>query len=959
MRRHVPLVLALLALAACAEDRLTAPSRAIHGAVVAGEPGFRFLPPTVPRRSLPTGSFDATRRPIVRVVCTGATGPSCPVVASFGGDAVRLEAASENYNVLWQAPGDLVPGADGYRLEVLDGAHVVGAGDLWVLDERPDRKDVPAEYVAVTRGSPLLVKFRIETQLLAGEPTAPAAAVIPDEPLVQRAEDYTTDNPALPGVVVSYNTVTLMLAPVATVADANRLLAAIDATIVGGIPGAGEAPGIMFVRVPTRSHAELDAVLAALRADPLVRVATPDIGLGVATTSVDGPSVYGNWTWQVAPAGPNWHLEASRVPQLWNFNNALAKTARRTITGVIDNGFGDHDDLTIAFDLSTVPARRHGTHIAGIIAAHANTAARAVGVEGVTPFADLAVTTGTATEPVVLSDGTAVSHFTSNLLTTLNALVRAHPGVRVVNVSQGYNWSSADPPIDPATNETVRGIVDQEGALIEGLLQGLVSAGFALPVIVSAAGNDNGGAARYASPLNSAALGRGVAPIIVVEALTQSGSGVARTALSNVGGHLSAPGAGIVSLDSTTNGYVALDGTSMAAAVVSGVASYLYTLAPDVPRPTMTTNAMRETLVSTAAPGGGAAPRVDAFAAALAVGGAAALRMLADVDDGTLHGNQRTAFGQDYETDDATDPAKARDDRVTMRDFRRWRDWLLQAEQATGLAHDGSSINLKKDLNGDGEVQSAALENVYPRGDYNGDGIISRTAVAPVRTPLGVQMLSDLAVMQLSYDDPIYEADRLPGLIASADLEIDNAACFEIPGAVTGRSNIRVDGSLQFLEGRDHVPSGTRRIYTAPVNAAGYIARTLVRDASGRVIASNEGEFGFRLGSQARWFPACYMLRVETSFPATLVRGEPTPIVITATLHDPSQGVTVPAPNTVVALGWNAGSVQQAQGVTNAAGTYTTFVTAPAAGSGTLTVTMLLSKWGQEVTRQASATYGP
>jgi hypothetical protein len=90
---------------------------------------------------------------------------------------------------MWHVPATLEDGAGTYRLEVLDGTTSIGAADLWVLDDRPGRRDVPADYVAVTRGSPLLVKFRIERQLLAGEPTAPAAEVIPAEPLEQRAED--------------------------------------------------------------------------------------------------------------------------------------------------------------------------------------------------------------------------------------------------------------------------------------------------------------------------------------------------------------------------------------------------------------------------------------------------------------------------------------------------------------------------------------------------------------------------------------------------------------------------------------------------------------------------------------------------------------------------------------------------------------------------------------------------
>ncbi|HEX6250631.1 MAG TPA: S8 family serine peptidase [Gemmatimonadaceae bacterium] len=793
---------------------------------------------------------------------------------------------------------------------------------------------------------------------LAGAAGDPAVLAIPRKPFVARPEDYSTTHPQLPGLPISFNTFLVTIDPNATVGEVNAVLEEVEATIAGGIPGVpGQAGGILILRAPITSHAQMETLLTSVRAQGPVLRATQDVLLGTtALTKPNGGTP--PWTWNLQATGDNWGLEASRVPQMWNLNAAVRKSGATTTVGVIDAGFAPHDDL--AYDANATPAIQssHGTHVAGTIAA---TVDNGKGVDGVSPFARLAVWGNLALS-------------WAQITTAIDSLIRARPDIRVINMSVGYNWYRMTPQINPTTSVPAQNIASVDGAFVADAMRTLTASGVALPVIVAAAGNDSNSGmgdvdARFASPFAAAALQHGIAAFIVVESDSLPSPGtfsITRSGFSNLNGHVSAPGSQILSTD-LSNGYGTKSGTSMATPLVTGLVSYIYALDPTFPRPTLTANPMRELLTVTAVPvNGGAQPRVDAFAAALRVdvvlGGTKVLRKLVDIDDGTVDGNTRLdAAGAANVSEDADGDGGPGDGDVDMSDFRRWRDWLLQAEDASALALDGAATHPKKDLNGDTLVEAAADENIYPRGDFNGDGLIHRTITRAVPGALANAALTDLQVLQQLFSDADYQSADLPGLINSADLEVRAATCLALPGVTSVQSSIRVKGTpptSPVQPARTHTTATANRLFTLPLQPAGYTALVEARNSDGIVVGASEQDFSLALGSDARWTPVCGSLQLSIVFPATVSPGVPVPLDILVEKRDPATGNVSPAAGAQVSVIAAGGTVSPASGVADGTGKFLTNATL-AAGNTLITLLVTATLDGATVTQNVSAASSP
>lgn len=702
--------------------------------------------------------------------------------------------------------------------------------------------------------------------VLPGDDDDPASEAIPAFGFEADPDDYDDQAPDLEGAYVSTSVLLIAFAQGTTVADANALLTEIDGEIVGGIPGVeGEASGIVVVRLSTSTHTEMEAVLTDLRDDPRVQTVARDALLeGTLQPEEPGGTPFG-WRWDDPPAGGNYGMELIRAPQMWNLNAAVAKTGERVPTGVLDVGFdADHEDLAGATDQTPGNVANHGTHVAGTIAA---TFDNGVGVDGVTPFADLVLRTRGAPDVsgTVLDVRTSFGEMHTQ---GFFDLIRDRPDIRVVNASLGYNWGPAG--VDQDNNATAQDLVEQQGAIfgLALLLFVLIDDDFDsfedLPLFVVSAGNDSDDGfgtqeARWSSPFTYAGLEFDIENVIVAESVELSigdPGDADRSGFSNLDGFISAPGTDVLSTLANDN-YGLFSGTSMAAPHVTGLVSYLLALDP-----TLTHAQIRDLLTANGVGvAGGASDRIDAFASAMDIdrvqGGDRVLRMLLDIDDGTPDGNQRVLVGTstDFVGEDADGDGGVGDGQVDMSDFRRFRDWLLQVEGAGGLTLDGSSDHPKKDVNDNDEVESSFDENLYPRGDFNGDGELSRSDAAYVPGAVDATV-TDLAVLQSEFSDPNYDVGDLPGLLDSGDLEIWPRTCLDRSGVASVESTVRVGDTV--IDTRTHAPL-PRQVYTLDTGEPGptYTATVRALDASGEPVFTTDRIVVVEPGSDAFWDPLC------------------------------------------------------------------------------------------------------
>ncbi|MCO6436659.1 MAG: S8 family serine peptidase [Phycisphaerae bacterium] len=755
-----------------------------------------------------------------------------------------------------------------------------------------------------------------------GDNDAPASEAIPQISNPGIEPTYSTDYPDLPGMEISHDTLHIVFTLDTTVAEANAIIQGLNAEIIFGLPGkAGKVEGVMSLRLPTRSHAELVPILESLSQNPNVKHVVPDTRVDETLVPQPNEGIPAAWTWDSTQGDGNWGLKRCRVPQMWNMLAAINKTGSSTVTGVFDVGFAPHPDLNCAQDLTPTAmpspsSADHGTHVAGTIGAAYNNGA---GVDGVDPAADLIV-------------------YRRGSLTSFCDMLEQRPDIRVVNVSLGYNWYKQN--IDPNNNLVAQATASTAGAIFDAMIDAIELQQDA-PLVVVSAGNEsnkNGAGAveaRHSSLYANAGLEHGNEHILVVEALDDTPGSTGDTSLSSfssINGNISAPGRGIwstVGPDSVDfdTAYGSKNGTSMATPHVAGLVGFLLAVEPDL------TNAqIRELLLANSVPAfGGASNRIDAWATMMDIDrvmeGDEVLRMWLDIDDGTPDGNQRTdiADGTVFDDEDADNDGGIGDGEIDMSDFRRWRDWLLQVEDPGGLALDGTTDHFKKDVNGDGDVGSAADESIYPRGDFNGDGVLDRDSLSYVPGAIN-DSVTDLGVLQSRFDDDRYDAADLPGLVESADLEISAAQCFEAEGSVRVTSSVRLAGMPAEPE-REHISGQPREVYTLPVNTTMYKATISAFDAEGALIGTREKDFDLQdLGWDAQWIPNCSPLDIDVVFPELVFPGEPTPLSVrVGKVND--EGVTVYGSSIFVDIVVAGGTVTNALDFTDDNGLFETTAT--------------------------------
>lgn len=300
---------------------------------------------------------------------------------------------------------------------------------------------------------------------------------------------------------------------------------------------------------------------------------TPDDDFGFEFSEIE-------WD-ELAPNGRNWWLEAIDARQAWDYSERFSTIN----TGIVDSGFQlNHPELEgkIIFPNEKQAKRNnagtHGTHVAGIIAAEKNNNA---GISGICDNAELICVDWSP-------EGLQLWNTSLAIIFGFSAVVKA--GAKAVNFSLGIS-SGIIGSRAPWANR-VLGV-----KAVTLTMASLLNKGYDF-VVIQSAGNGN----SFGIPIDSINNGHfssvkesniytgstNIAKseildrIIVVAAAKNNGDGTFTQAdYTNVGPYVSiaAPGDEIYSCDVGSE-YCYLSGTSMAAPVVTAVASLVWSVNP-------------------------------------------------------------------------------------------------------------------------------------------------------------------------------------------------------------------------------------------------------------------------------------------------------------------------------------------------------------------------------------------
>lgn len=274
------------------------------------------------------------------------------------------------------------------------------------------------------------------------------------------------------------------------------------------------------------------------------------------------------------PNGLNWWLETIEALSAWNYTERFANIK----IGVADTGFDtQHEDLNIVcLNNKKNVADDHGTHVAGIIGATAN---NNIGITGVVWNKELYVYDASASNNENVSFYSVCDGIEDFLLR----------GCKIINISAEWYAKSSD-EINKSGIYAIRKIIEwKENPDIDDF------------IIVQSAGNESYDSLRagFFSSITEEAMNLYCAEngtkysyediiqhIIVVGAVEQTSSGYQMTDFSNYGSYVSicAPGKDIFStvvMGGKDGNYEKINGTSMAAPIVTGVTSLVWSVNPD------------------------------------------------------------------------------------------------------------------------------------------------------------------------------------------------------------------------------------------------------------------------------------------------------------------------------------------------------------------------------------------
>lgn len=665
-----------------------------------------------------------------------------------------------------------------------------------------------------------LAAFKVEYRPIPPNPTPQQQLSAPGEeavivhlpdlgmPFENEATEVSNDD----GLPVSLAHLLVAFSDAATVADFNDLLTGEDLALAGAVP---EMQLGLLRRNSVTTLEDLNAQADRLASSGLFDAVALNMGMtsprtiagsGVGLHRVGQQSTGVDWTWEVMNLGEglggNNGFEMSRIPQLWNWMD-YGYRQRKELGGhevaVLEFAFNPHHDLHTNVTLGATSDSGldsgdydHGIAVTGIIAARPNNG----GTEGVTPLPDR------VRGIPFLQNSTTNDSYASVDLWQMRNLLRGPTAPRVFNISSGVPWYRIG---DPTTTTRIPGVLyaewlDELGTLwatsFRNLNRRLANTDY---LVVCSAGNDDGVDAVYNSPMANVACRpelHVMAPqFLTVESVQMDRNPAAYSNYDFSGrGHAVSAGGTEVTVLAGPGMFdhrLARSGTSYAAPLVTGLASYLWSL-----EPSLTISEMKHLLLSSnttfTVQSGERSPLVDGYSAALEIDRLRQSpdlhRALVDVDDGTKDGNLRMELAHWSEDPSRihTHDGRRGDGKVTMRDLRAFRDAWIQVNGWTG-AMDGAPTHFKRDLNQDGlvfdqpvdpvhpepyDIRSApgqALpEMIYSRFDFNGNGLLDQDGHRWRPGP------ENISPFKIDPDTPVVEQDVRKGLVRDVDVLLDS-----------------------------------------------------------------------------------------------------------------------------------------------------------------------------------------
>jgi RNA polymerase subunit RPABC4/transcription elongation factor Spt4 len=352
----------------------------------------------------------------------------------------------------------------------------------------------------------------------------------------------------------------------------------IDGKIVGSIPSIYQYQ----IEVAEGSYDELLELCKTIETQECVRSAYPDLAVQLEDETIpDDPwGIFGEKWSEDNPSGNNWWIEAINAPSAWDYNDYFESIN----IGIVDSGFDvKHKDLNgVIKSVSKYnDASGHGTHVAGIIGAHDN---NKIGITGVVWNAQIYThdweLTKKQAKKVEKETGKDWKTYTE-IYAGIEELV-VNKKCKVINMSLGVV-----PDTNLMTDDFVNASAKSSSEFMIGLLE---DNDF---IIVQSAGNGD----SNLKPINTKYNGHFCSisrdncsssdrisvddvldRIIIVGAAKNNGNkDFSCASFSNYGENVDiwAPGESIYSTYPMT-GYHKMDGTSMAAPVVTGVAALVW-----------------------------------------------------------------------------------------------------------------------------------------------------------------------------------------------------------------------------------------------------------------------------------------------------------------------------------------------------------------------------------------------